>query len=79
MNLSKGTVHENVQGYDPSHLQRHCEHEIQMAQLLGTPDLPCLVSEAVSCATWMSDVAAAAVSSDLQEGEAHLEARSFAY
>ena len=36
MNQSSGSVHENVFGYDPSHLEKHCDHEIDMAKRLGT-------------------------------------------
>lgn len=34
MNESSGSVHENVVGYDPSHLDTYLDHEVDMAQHL---------------------------------------------
>lgn len=31
MNQCMGSVHENVQGYDGSHLEKECDHSIDMA------------------------------------------------
>lgn len=34
MNIAAGSVHENVLGYDDSHLEEKCKHKIQMAKSL---------------------------------------------
>ena len=47
MNHCLGSVHENVQGYDGSHLEKNCDHSIDMALTFVSPlrkfwDLPIL-------------------------------------